>query len=98
MMHQGRVDSPLRRKRLSRAMPPTLDEVAKWIRQYGHRCGPGHLSMVERGLKNPGPKLVALLAAYYNVSRPTMERLVDATLLPTARARGKRARRIARAG
>jgi len=75
-----RSDSPLRTLRLSLPIPATLEQVAQWVRGRGLRCTAGHLSAVERGIKPPGPKLRAVLAAYYERTPAQMERVFSGTL------------------
>ena len=70
------LPTPLRKLRLMLPVPMTLEEVSAWLRSRGLRCTAGHLSAVERGLKPPGPKLLAILGDFYGRTRHQMEEAV----------------------
>lgn len=55
---------------------PSMQEVADAMNALDLRCTVGHLSLCERGLRNPGNKLVVALAKYYRIRIEDMRHAV----------------------
>lgn len=71
--------SPMKALRMAMPVPPTLEDVSRYAIMRGVNCTPGHLSAVERGAKRAGPRLLAVLADYYQVERDDVVGAMDKT-------------------
>jgi len=60
-------------------VPPTLEDVSRYVMSRGLSCTAGHLSSVEHGTKRAGPRLLAVLAEYYQVDREDVIEAMDNT-------------------